>query len=105
MSLGQLAAMVEYSNNIVWPMEMLGWLTNSFSSAIASNRKLKKIYNEVPTIKEKENPIILDEVKGKITLTMWHMERRKHILRDVSLKYNPEKHLELWEKPGRENLQ
>ena len=67
MSLGQLAAMVEYSNNIVWPMEMLGWLTNSFSSAIASNRKLKKIYNEVPTIKEKENPIILDEVKGKIT--------------------------------------
>lgn len=42
MSLGQLAAMVEYSNNIVWPMEMLGWLTNSFSSAIASNRKLKK---------------------------------------------------------------
>lgn len=90
MSLGQLAAMVEYSNNIVWPMEMLGWLTNSFSSAIASNRKLKKIYNEVPTIKEKENPIILDEVKGKITFDhVAYVKEGKHILRDVSFEVQP----------------
>lgn len=90
MSLGQLAAMVEYSNNIVWPMEMLGWLTNSFSSAIASNRKLKKIYNEVPTIKEKENPIILDEVKGKITFDhVAYGKEEKHILRDVSFEVQP----------------
>ena len=89
-SLGQLAAMVEYSNNIVWPMEMLGWLTNSFSSAIASNRKLKKIYNEVPTIKEKENPIILDEVKGKITFDhVAYGKEGKHILRDVSFEVQP----------------
>lgn len=90
MSLGQLATMVEYSNNIVWPMEMLGWLTNSFSSAIASNRKLKKIYNEVPTIKEKENPIILDEVKGKITFDhVAYGKEGKHILRDVSFEVQP----------------
>lgn len=90
MSLGQLAAMVEYSNNIVWPMEMLGWLTNSFSSAIASNRKLKKIYNEVPTIKEKENPIILDEVKGKVTFDhVAYGKEGKHILRDVSFEVQP----------------
>lgn len=90
MSLGQLAAMVEYSNDIVWPMEMLGWLTNSFSSAIASNRKLKKIYNEVPTIKEKENPIILDEVKGKITFDhVAYGKEGKHILRDVSFEVQP----------------
>ena len=90
MSLGQLAAMVEYSNNIVWPMEMLGWLTNSFSSAIASNRKLKKIYNEVPTIKEKENPIILDEVKGNITFDhVAYGKEGKHILRDVSFEVQP----------------
>ena len=90
MSLGQLAAMVEYSNNIVWPMEMLGWLTNSFSSAIASNRKLKKIYNEVPTIKEKENPIILDEIKGKITFDhVAYGKEGKHILRDVSFEVQP----------------
>ena len=42
MTLGQMTAFVEYSMNIVWPMEMLGWLTNSFSSAVASNKKIKK---------------------------------------------------------------
>lgn len=90
MSLGQLAAMVEYSNNIVWPMEMLGWLTNSFSSAIASNRKLKKIYNEVPTIKETENPIVLDEIKGKITFDhVAYGKEGKHILKDISFEVKP----------------
>lgn len=66
MTLGALGSMVEYSNNIVWPMEMLGWLTNSFSSAIASNKKIKKLYSGVTTITEKDNPIVLEEVKGKI---------------------------------------
>ena len=30
-TLGELSAFFAYSNNIVWPMEMLGWLTNSLS--------------------------------------------------------------------------
>ncbi len=66
LTLGSLSAFVEYSMNIVWPMEMLGWLTNSFSSAVASNRKLNKIYKETPTIVEKEAPILLEQVKGGI---------------------------------------
>ncbi len=66
LTLGSLSAFVEYSMNIVWPMEMLGWLTNSFSSAVASNRKLNKIYKETPTIVEKEEPILLEQVKGGI---------------------------------------
>lgn len=66
-SLGELAAFTEYANNIIWPMEMLGWLSNSFASAVASNKKLKKIYNEKTTIIEKENPVLLPEVSGRIT--------------------------------------
>ena len=86
LSLGSLGAMVEYSNNIVWPMEMLGWLTNSFSSAIASNRKIKKIYREKPTIKEIDNPFILDKVEGNITFehVSYAKEDRQPILEDVS---------------------
>lgn len=67
MSLGDLAAFIEYSMNIVWPMEMLGWLSNSFSSAVTSNKKLKKIYAEVPSITEPENPVVLPGVQGSIT--------------------------------------
>lgn len=66
LSLGSLGAFVEYSMNIVWPMEMLGWLTNSFSAAIASNRKLNKIYEEKPSIVEKESPTVLEQVHGRI---------------------------------------
>ncbi len=66
LSLGSLGAFVEYSMNIVWPMEMLGWLTNSFSAAVASNRKLDKIYKETPTIVEKEDPVLLEQVHGRI---------------------------------------
>ena len=86
LSLGSLGAMVEYSNNIVWPMEMLGWLTNSFSSAIASNRKIKKIYKEKTTIKEIDNPFILDKVEGNITFehVSYAKEDRQPILEDVS---------------------
>ncbi len=66
MSLGSLGAFVEYSMNIVWPMEMLGWLTNSFSAAMASNRKLNRIYEEKPSIVEKESPVVLEKVHGRI---------------------------------------
>ena len=79
-SLGKLSAMVEYSNNIVWPMEMLGWLTNSFSSAVASNKKIKKIYSEMPTVNESETPIMLDNIKGKIQFE--NVSYTKHIKSD-----------------------
>ena len=48
-------------------MEMIGWLLNSLASAVASNKKIKKIYNEQTTITEKENPVVLPEVKGHVT--------------------------------------
>ncbi|NLP34067.1 MAG: ABC transporter ATP-binding protein [Clostridiales bacterium] len=65
-TLGTLGAFTEYSMNIIWPMELLGWLSNDFASAFASNNRIKKIYNEKPMIMEVDNPIILDEVKGSI---------------------------------------
>lgn len=65
-SLGTLGAFVEYSNNIVWPMEMLGWLTNDLASAFASSKKLKRIYGVNPVIKETDQPVTLNEVEGTI---------------------------------------
>ena len=36
MSLGDLGAFLEYANNVIWPMEILGWLSNDIASAVAS---------------------------------------------------------------------
>ncbi len=93
-SLGSLGAFIQYSTNIVWPMEMLGWLTNSFSSAIASNKKIKKLYQEQPTIKEQENPVILEEVKGKITFDhVTFVRDDRKILSDITFNVEPGKTL------------
>ena len=67
MTLGTLVAFSEYCRNIVWPMEMLGWLTNDLSSAAASMKKINKIYSQESSIKEKENPVILQEVRGDVS--------------------------------------
>ncbi len=95
MTLGELSAFVEYSSNIVWPMEMLGWLTNSFSSAVASSKKLKKIYSEKPSITEPEHPVVLDSVKGKIEFSHvgFHKADNYEILHDISFCIEPGKTL------------
>ena len=86
MSLGQMSAFVQYSNNIVWPMEMLGWLTNSFSSAVASNKKIRKIYQETPSVVESTNPVKLEQVRGKIRFdhVSFHKADMHEILQDIS---------------------
>ena len=52
MSVGELMAFLAYVGGMIWPMEMLGWLTNGFSSAKASVKRLNKIYSETPDINE-----------------------------------------------------
>ena len=53
MSVGELMAFIQYVGGMIWPMEMLGWLTNGFSSAKASIKRLDKIYKETPDITDK----------------------------------------------------
>lgn len=84
-TLGDLSAFIQYSTNIVWPMEMLGWLTNSLSSAFASNKRLKKLYAEVPTIQAPSSPIVLPEVKGKVSFeNVCFCSEDRQILSDIS---------------------
>lgn len=92
-TLGTLGAFVEYSMNIVWPMEMLGWLSNGLSSAFASNKRIKHIYEQKPGITEKEEPIVLDKVTGKIEFShvSFHKEDMHEILHDISFLVKPGK--------------
>ena len=85
LTLGALGAFTEYSANIVWPMEMLGWLSNDFASAIASAKRIKKLHAEQPMITEKEQPSILDEVAGNIQFNQVSFALGdKNILSDIS---------------------
>ena len=84
-TLGTLGAFAEYAGNIVWPMEMLGWLSNDFASAVASTKRIRKIFSEKPMITDPENPVILDEVKGHIQFNQVSFGLgEKNILSDIS---------------------
>lgn len=85
MTLGSLVAFSEYCRNIVWPMEMLGWLTNDLSSAVASCKKINKIYQQKSSVKEAENPVELPEVKGEVSFEHVSFARgNQKILEDIS---------------------
>ena len=94
MSLGALVAYVEYSRNCTWPMEMMGWLTNDLSSAVASYKKIKKIYEVKPEIEDSRNVVTLDHVSGNVEFD--HVSFKldgKQILSDISFSVNEGKTL------------
>lgn len=84
-TLGTLGAFISYCNYIVWPMETLGWVGNEFAAAIASYKKIKKIYNEQPTVTSPENPTVLPEVSGAVSFDHVSLTLgEKEILKDIS---------------------
>lgn len=84
MTLGDLGAFSEYANNIIWPMEMIGWLSNDLAAAMASNKKIKAIMEEQPVIKNTENPVSPDNIKGELVFDHVNFELDgKRILEDI----------------------
>ena len=90
MTLGTLVAFSEYCRNIVWPMEMLGWLANDMSTALASYKKIKKIYQNSAAIKDPAEPVTLPAVQGAVAFEHVDFCRgEQEILKDVSFDLLP----------------
>ncbi|MFV0343096.1 MAG: ABC transporter ATP-binding protein [Anaerocolumna sp.] len=84
-TLGTLGAFAEYCNNIVWPMEILGWLGNDLAAAFASNRRVKKVFEESPSVKEKDDAISLEDLQGNVEFNHVSLSiGEKPILKDIS---------------------
>ena len=66
-SLGDLGAFTEYANNIIWPMEMIGWLSADLASGLASAKKIKKIWAEEPEIADKDGAKDIGRARGEVT--------------------------------------
>ncbi|MBO4731868.1 MAG: ABC transporter ATP-binding protein, partial [Spirochaetaceae bacterium] len=90
LTIGELIAFLAYAGNIVWPMEMLGWLTNGFSSAKASIKRLNKIYAQIPQIKDESaltNAELFypEDITGSVSFeNVSYSAGGKDILKDVS---------------------
>ena len=90
MSLGDLGAFSEYANNVIWPMEILGWLSNDIASAFASWKKIQKVAKSEPQIKDAEDAKALPQIEGRITFDHVSLTRSgQEILHDVSFEVKP----------------
>lgn len=101
MTLGVLTAFIQYANNIVWPMQNMGWLTNSLAAGIASNKKINKILAEEAGIKDAPDAVKDADPDGEISFNdvSFSMNGRK-ILDGISFELPVGKHSESWESPA-----
>lgn len=94
LSVGTLIAIYGYCGEAIWPMEMLGWLSNEFAAAFASSKKIRKIMTEVPVIQNPASPVTPEEIKGHITFENVSLTiDEKKILQDISFDLAPGKTL------------
>lgn len=78
MSIGTLVAFSQYIWNLIWPMRMLGWLTNMLAQNKASSKKILNILDTEPNIKTPINAIKPESIQGDIEFN------------NVAFKYNEE---------------
>ncbi len=84
-SYGLLVAFMQYAANVVWPIDNMGWMLNMISAAMASLKKVRKIYEAQPEITECENPVSLSSNKGTLEFNNVDLVLDdKEILKNVS---------------------
>ena len=78
-TLGALGAFIEYSNNIVWPMEMLGWLSNSLPVSHPIRRSIRSMSRNLPL---QNQPILSFWITWKVRLSsLMYLSIRKICMR------------------------
>lgn len=90
MTLGDLGAFSEYANNVIWPMEILGWLSNDIASAFASWKKIHKIAGQTPQIIEPEDGAAPEKITGRLEFrNVGFSLNGQEILKDINLELKP----------------
>lgn len=82
LSVGALVAFNGYVWMLIWPMKLIGWLTNILAQSSASAKRLGKIFDTKAQIESPKNALVLDNFEGNIEFN------------NVTFKYNDETILE-----------
>lgn len=90
MTLGDLGAFSEYANNVIWPMEIIGWLSNDIASAFASWKKINKIAGQTPQITQSPAAVFPEKITGRLTFEhVGFSLNGQEILTDINLELKP----------------
>ncbi|SHK05074.1 ATP-binding cassette, subfamily B [Clostridium cavendishii DSM 21758] len=90
LTLGTLVAFSTYIWSLIWPMRMLGWLTNILAQNQASAKKIFEILDRKPEIKNCEAPIIPETINGELEFKNVNFKYNDElILKNINLHINP----------------
>lgn len=86
MSIGDLVAFNGYIWMLIWPMRMLGWLTNLIAQTNASAKKIANIMDVEPEIKDNDDSYRVPNIRGDIEFKNISFKYRDElILKNVNL--------------------
>jgi ATP-binding cassette, subfamily B, multidrug efflux pump len=89
-SIGTLVAFSNYLFMLIWPMRMLGWLTNLLAQCLASLKKIEALFQEKATVKEPTHPIVPQKINGRLVFENVGFEYKDAtILKNINLDVKP----------------
>lgn len=95
-SIGSFVAFIVYLQILVWPMMAIGWTINLFQRGSASQRRLNRIFNERPKIKE--GKIEIERLNGEIefrNVTFIYQDKDIPALSDINIHIEPKEFIGL----------
>jgi ABC-type multidrug transport system, ATPase and permease components len=89
-SIGTLVAFSNYLWMLIWPMRMLGWLTNMLAQCLASLKKIEALFQEKAAIQDPPHPIVPREKIGRVVFENVAFEYNgTMILKNINLEAKP----------------
>ena len=87
-STGDFVAFISYLNLLTWPMMAIGWVTNLIQRGAASMRRINRIFDEAPEIRDPAEPREVHEIKGNLSMKGLSLKYPGHsalALREIDL--------------------
>ncbi len=87
-TVGELLTFVVYLQMLQAPIEFLSWVTTWWARCVDSAQRVFEIMDTEPDVKDKDDPIILDDFKGSVELKelQFEYEPAHPIIKNLSLK-------------------
>ena len=91
LTIGILFAFIQYTEMFFRPIRDLSEKYNIMQTAMASSERIFKLLDNETFIRNPENPVKLDSVKGSIEFkNVWFAyNKEEYVLKDISFKINP----------------
>lgn len=89
MTIGTLTAFMTYLSLLIWPMIAFGWVTNMWQQGAASMKRLAKIFDTVPNIRNTDSTdFSIESIEGEIEfkdVNFTHETAKNPTLQNINL--------------------